>query len=104
MNKHMMESNQPERITQVDRSSGVISLFRVVPTKGGKPIYSEPSKNIIPDDGILTSSIDAAYDYVMLSEGYKDAVNEDWLKATFAGGIFVGMSLLYILELSIGMF
>jgi hypothetical protein len=82
-----------KRQTYVDRSSGVISIFRGKAVVA-KPLYENSSKNRFPDDGVLRHAIDNANSYLEAKGHDKQATTSDLMKASFAAGVFAGMALM----------
>lgn len=101
MQKEMKRSAY-ERQTYVDRSSGVVNIFRGKPIKTS-PIYGEPSRNRFPADTTTRNAVDNAHNYLEMKGYDKRASTSDLLKAAFAGGIFVGMSVMTAIGNYIGL-
>lgn len=98
-------TSQYERVTEVDRSSGLIFLRPPVSNDTSKvrTIYEEPSKGSIPDDKSKADAIDAAFKYLQDRKELRDLDQSDWLKVAFGSGIFVGMSVIYFTLVFLGM-
>ena len=100
-------NNGKTRITDVDRSTGsVILMPGIKPVDNGKThtIFTKPAKMIWPNEDVRVVAIDAAYNYVNIKRDFKEAMDSDYRKSLLALGIFIGMSILYGIELIIGVF
>jgi hypothetical protein len=85
-----LKGNTMERQTHVDRSSGVISIFRGRP-KAAASVYENPAIERFPDDKVLGNAIDNAWTYLENKGHDKNMDKADIAKAFFAAGLFAGM-------------
>ena len=92
-----------KRITEVDRSSGLI-LFRPKPAgppRESKMFYTRPAKDVFPNEAERAVAVDAAENYLRVKQ---EEHRLSTMKAVFFFGVFIGMLALYGLEIVIGVF